>query len=55
MVGGEGLAEQYAYVALGHIHRPQFLGGHPHVRYSGSIERMDLGEQTDTKSAVCSR
>lgn len=52
VVGDDGLAEQFAYVALGHIHRPQFLGGHPHVRYSGSIERMDLGEQTDAKSAV---
>jgi DNA repair protein SbcD/Mre11 len=52
VVGGEDLAEQFAYVALGHIHKPQFLGGHAHVRYSGSIERMDLGEQADAKSAV---
>ncbi len=28
------LLDEYAYVALGHIHRPQFLGGRPHVRYS---------------------
>ena len=33
------MAEQYEYVALGHIHKPQFLGGHQHVRYSGSIEK----------------
>jgi DNA repair protein SbcD/Mre11 len=46
------MAEQYAYVALGHIHKPQCLGGHAHVRYSGSIERMDLGEQNDTKGTV---
>jgi DNA repair exonuclease SbcCD nuclease subunit len=26
--------------------------GHDHVRYSGSIERMDLGEQFDEKSVV---
>lgn len=46
------MAEQYDYVALGHIHKPQFLGGHEHVRYSGSIEKMDLGEQNDTKGVV---
>jgi DNA repair protein SbcD/Mre11 len=39
------------YVALGHIHKPQDMG-HPNIRYSGSIERMDLGEANDTKSAV---
>lgn len=47
-----GLAEQFAYVALGHVHKPQTLGGHEHIRYSGSIERMDLGEQADDKSCV---
>jgi exonuclease SbcD len=43
---------QCAYVALGHIHQPQALAGLPHMRYSGSIERLDLGEQRDQKSAV---
>lgn len=52
LVSDTGLAEQFAYVALGHIHKPQTLGGHAHVRYSGSIERLDLGEQTDSKSVV---
>jgi DNA repair protein SbcD/Mre11 len=42
----------YAYVALGHIHRPQAVGGHEHIRYSGSIDRMDLGEQNDRKHVV---
>jgi exonuclease SbcD len=42
----------FAYVALGHIHKPQFLGGQASVRYSGSIERMDLGESDDAKSLV---
>lgn len=41
-----------AYVALGHIHQPQPVGGRSHVRYSGSIERLDLGEQRDHKSVV---
>jgi DNA repair exonuclease SbcCD nuclease subunit len=43
---------QYAYVALGHIHQPQSLMGLSHIRYSGSIERLDLGERKDEKSAV---
>jgi DNA repair protein SbcD/Mre11 len=46
------LLDQYAYVALGHIHKPQFLGGRTHVRYCGSIERLDLGEQQDQKCVV---
>jgi exonuclease SbcD len=39
-----------AYVALGHIHQPQAIGGRAHVRYSGSIEKLDLGEARDNKS-----
>jgi exonuclease SbcD len=39
----------FAYVALGHIHRAQAISGMSHVRYSGSIERMDLGESADAK------
>ena len=51
VVNSQGFADQFDYVALGHIHKPQFLG-HQHIRYSGSIEKMDLGEATDSKS-VC--
>ena len=51
VVNGQTFADQFDYVALGHIHKPQFLG-HEHIRYSGSIEKMDLGEATDSKS-VC--
>jgi exonuclease SbcD len=46
------LPAEFAYVALGHVHKPQALGGREHVRYSGSIERMDLGESGDQKSVV---
>jgi DNA repair protein SbcD/Mre11 len=42
----------FAYVALGHIHKPQSLKGQAHIRYCGSIERMDLGEKDDAKSVV---
>jgi exonuclease SbcD len=46
------LHANYAYVALGHIHKPQAVGGHGHVRYCGSIDRMDLGEQHDSKGVI---
>lgn len=51
VIEGAELPEQFDYVALGHIHKPQFLGA-SHVRYSGSIEKMDLGEQADQKGVV---
>ena len=44
------LPTHLAYIALGHIHQAQCLMGLPHVRYSGSIERLDLGERLDQKS-----
>jgi exonuclease SbcD len=50
--GESTLASGWSYVALGHIHQPQPLAGLPHARYSGSIERLDLGERDDDKSAV---
>jgi DNA repair exonuclease SbcCD nuclease subunit len=46
------VASGWAYVALGHIHQPQALGGRAHVRYCGSIERLDLGERDDQKGVV---
>jgi exonuclease SbcD len=42
------------YVALGHIHKHQSLNGdaHPPVIYSGSIERIDFGEEREPKGWV---
>lgn len=45
------LANQFDYVALGHLHKAHAVGA-PHVRYSGSIERLDLGEAGDRKSVT---
>jgi exonuclease SbcD len=46
------LPEDFAYIALGHIHKAQSLAGREHIRYSGSVERMDLGESLDDKGVV---
>jgi exonuclease SbcD len=39
------------YVALGHIHKHQLLnpGGYPPLVYSGSLERIDFGEEGEEK------
>jgi exonuclease SbcD len=41
------LPSGWAYVALGHIHKPQALNGLTHVRYPGSLDRLDFGETHD--------
>ena len=46
-------APAWDYVALGHIHRHQVLAGgrpgEPIVVYSGSLERIDFGEEKEAK------
>jgi DNA repair protein SbcD/Mre11 len=42
----------WSYVALGHIHKPQMLGGMANVRYSGSLDRCDFGELGQGKGVV---
>ena len=39
----------FDYVALGHIHKQQVLAINPPVVYSGSVERIDFGEEADDK------
>lgn len=40
------------YVALGHIHKHQSVGDQPPAVYPGSIERIDFGEESETKGFV---
>lgn len=41
------------YVALGHLHVPQSVGGYEHIRYSGSPIAMGFGEAKQKKYIVC--
>lgn len=57
VVGGQDMVEidtmgkAYAYVALGHIHRPQTVGNCANVRYAGSPLALSFSER-DYKRAV---
>jgi exonuclease SbcD len=43
----------FDYVALGHIHRHQVIGdGQPPMVYSGSVDRIDFGEEKEAKGFV---
>jgi len=42
----------FDYVALGHIHKHQVLYEQPPVIYSGSIERIDFGEEREDKGFI---
>jgi exonuclease SbcD len=42
------LNPMWAYVALGHIHKPQALGGAATVRYPGSLDRLAFDESHDS-------
>jgi exonuclease SbcD len=46
------LTRGWSYVALGHLHGPGSVLDLPHVRYSGSIERLSIVEKDQQKSVV---
>jgi exonuclease SbcD len=54
-VGADIFPSTFDYVALGHLHVPQKVGGHAHIRYSGSPIPMGFGEagQQKSLSLVC--
>lgn len=44
-IGASAFSDDIAYVALGHIHKAQRLGGKEHIRYSGSPLPMSFSER----------
>nr|MBC7244072.1 exonuclease subunit SbcD [Chloroflexota bacterium] len=44
--------QTFDYVALGHIHRHQELARNPPIVYSGSLDRVDFGEEKEDKGFV---
>ncbi|MEM7376955.1 MAG: exonuclease SbcCD subunit D [Pseudomonadota bacterium] len=48
---GVGCFHGFDYVALGHLHRPQSVGGST-VRYSGSLGKFSFSEVSHTKGAT---
>jgi exonuclease SbcD len=51
-VGGHVFLDNFNYVALGHIHRPQIIGNNEFIRYSGSPVPLSFSEKKDQKSVV---
>lgn len=43
-VSADSFGDFFDYVALGHIHKEQMVGGNPFIRYSGSPLAMGFGE-----------
>lgn len=43
----------FDYLALGHIHRPQKVGGFEHIRYSGSPIALSFDEAKQQKELLC--
>ena len=44
-IPGTAFPKELSYVALGHIHKSQKIGGHTEIRYSGSPIPMSFGER----------
>ena len=52
VVGAEHFPAAFDYVALGHLHRPQVVGGRVHIRYSGSPVPLSFTEADDNRQVL---
>lgn len=43
-IGAADFSDYFNYIALGHLHRPQIIGGNDKVRYSGSPNILSFSE-----------
>ncbi len=48
-IDSDCFSKAFDYVALGHIHRPQIIGGNERIRYSGSPIPLSFSEKNDQK------
>jgi len=51
-IGAADFPEIFDYMALGHLHRPQKVGGMDHIRYSGSPTILSFSEITYDKNVI---
>ncbi|MFB9054990.1 exonuclease SbcCD subunit D C-terminal domain-containing protein [Formosa undariae] len=51
-IGAEDFPAYFDYVALGHLHRPQIIGGNEKVRYSGSPNVLSFSEINYDKKVI---
>jgi exonuclease SbcD len=51
-INAEDFTDVFDYIALGHIHRPQFVAGQKHIRYSGSPIALSFSEKKDQKLVI---
>ena len=47
------LAENFDYMALGHLHKAQRVAGKEHIRYSGAPLPMSFAERNNKQSVTC--
>jgi len=52
VVGAEHFSEVFDYVALGHLHRPQVVGGQARIRYAGSPVPLSFTEADDRQQVL---
>ncbi len=45
--------DEFDYIALGHLHRPQKIEGNGHIRYSGAPIPLSFSEAGNKKQIVC--
>lgn len=51
-IGAEDFPETFDYIALGHLHRPQMVGGNDRIRYSGSPYALSFSERGQEKQVI---
>ena len=52
VVGAEHFPAAFDYVALGHLHRPQVVGGQARIRYAGSPVPLSFTEADDRQQVL---